>query len=76
MFGHTHFITFYQSKSQKKFAFNPGSLGVSRDGENRLYFSVLEPLDQKFTIYGFPSELPGNPSWKDTKISKIQEFRF
>lgn len=77
LFGHTHFVTFYKSKAlNNKFAFNPGSLGVSRDGENKLYFSVLEPLDQKFTIYGFTSELPENPGWKDTKISKIQDFRF
>ena len=50
-FGHTHFVTFYKSISNSKIAFNPGSLGVSRDGNKTLHFSVLKPIEQKIELY-------------------------
>ena len=53
IFGHTHFVTFYTSLDGKKFAFNPGSLGLSRDGNSTLYFSILYPQDQKIENYEF-----------------------
>ena len=48
-FGHTHFLTFYTENN--KFAFNPGSLGVSRDGNPRLTFSLLKPESLSIEVY-------------------------
>lgn len=51
MFGHTHILTWYKSIKSNKLAFNPGSLGVSRDGSQTLYFSVSKPKEQKIEIF-------------------------
>lgn len=50
LYGHTHILDFQISKNRKNFAFNPGSLGVSRYGKPRLTFSWLYP-DGKIEIY-------------------------
>lgn len=54
-FGHTHYLTYYEFKEKKQFAFNPGSLGVSRDGNPRLTFGHLFPSG-KIVIYQIEHE--------------------
>lgn len=76
MFGHTHFVTWYKSLNDLKFAFNPGSLGVSRDGNKALHFSVLDPNEKKFELYEFLHENNDFTKIYQTPPQKIDEFHF
>lgn len=51
MFGHTHLVTFYQSEGSNKFVFNPGSLGIVRDGSQELHFAIIYPEEEKIVVY-------------------------
>ena len=51
MFGHTHLVTWQRATNYNKFAFNPGSLGVSRDGTKSLHFAVLDPNKNKIELF-------------------------
>ena len=56
-YGHSHFVTFKKSVSNNRFAFNPGSLGVSRDGSNNLTFCIIHPNEQELKIYSLTHQI-------------------
>lgn len=76
MFGHTHFLTFYESYNGLKFAFNPGSLGVSRDGNKTLHFSVLEPEGKKIVNYELDHADEDYLQLLSNTPIKISEYKF
>lgn len=56
-YGHSHFVTFKKSLTNNRFAFNPGSLGFSRDGSSTLTFCVIHPEEQELKIYGLTHQI-------------------
>ena len=76
MFGHTHFVTWYNSKQHSKFAFNPGSLGVSRDGSNKLHFSLLDPEVEKIEMYEITHKEQDYLNILDPIPLKVDEYYF
>lgn len=76
LFGHSHIVTWYKLVDSNKFCFNPGSLGVSRDGTKTLHFAILYPLEQRFDIYELKHAEKDYTNLVSEYPSKISEYLF
>ena len=74
IYGHTHYPLFY--KEINKFIFNPGSLGDCRTNRNLLTFSLFDPNEEIFEIFGIkfrdnaPTEIISEPELIDSHSIK------